>query len=97
MGPLLERLFFVMPVTAIQTVSETSKLDFKSHDSSPTDPHQAIFIGRLIFCKNLEVIFRALARVIRVVPDAKLVVVGDGPMTSAGARRTMGSSWSGGT
>jgi len=101
MGPLLERFFFVMPVTAIQTVSETSKRDLlqagarsrivvvpngigldehERHDAVPTNSHQAIFIGRLVFYKNLEVVFHALARVIRVVPDAKLVVVGDGPM-----------------
>jgi len=104
MGPLLERFFFVMPVTAIQTVSETSKRDLlqagarsrivvvpngislgehKRHDAVPTNSHQAIFIGRLVFYKNLEVVFHALARVIRVVPDARLAVVGDGPMRGA--------------
>jgi glycosyltransferase involved in cell wall biosynthesis len=106
-GPLLERFFFVMPVTAIQTVSETSKRDLlqagarsrivvvpngislderESCDSVPTEPHQTIFIGRLVFYKNLEVVFHALTRVIRVVPDAKLAVVGDGPMRGAWQR-----------
>lgn len=44
------------------------------------DDHQAIFIGRLVFYKNLETVFRAFAKVIQVIPDAKLIVVGDGPM-----------------
>ena len=106
LGPLLERFFLVMPVTAIQTVSETSKGDLlqagarsrivvvpngislddnhsRSCEATSTDPHQAIFIGRLVFYKNLQVVLHALARVIRVVPDAKLVVVGDGPMRAA--------------
>ena len=43
-------------------------------------PHQFIFIGRLVFYKNLDVVIRALPRLLREVPDATLVVVGDGPM-----------------
>ena len=39
-----------------------------------------IFIGRLVFYKNLDVLIRAYAEVIEVLPDAKLVVVGEGPM-----------------
>ncbi len=39
-----------------------------------------IFIGRLVFYKNLDVLIRAYAEVIEVLSDAKLVVVGEGPM-----------------
>jgi len=54
--------------------------EYRTRADVGVDNHQAIFIGRLVFYKNLEVVFRALARTIRAVPDAKLVVVGDGPM-----------------
>lgn len=47
------------------------------------DNHQAIFIGRLVFYKHLETVFRALVHVVKVIPDAKLLVVGDGPMRAA--------------
>ena len=39
-----------------------------------------LFIGRLVKSKNLSVVLDGFADVLRVVPDAKLVVVGDGPM-----------------
>ena len=41
--------------------------------------NQAIFVGRLIFYKNLDVILDAFSIVIKKIPDAKLVLVGDGP------------------
>jgi len=42
--------------------------------------HQAVFVGRLVFYKNLDVIFHALEKVIRRVRDAQLIIVGDGEM-----------------
>ena len=39
-----------------------------------------LFIGRLVKSKNLPVVLHGFADVLRVVPSAKLVVVGDGPM-----------------
>jgi glycosyltransferase involved in cell wall biosynthesis len=41
--------------------------------------NQAIFVGRLIFYKNVETILDAFGLVIKKIPDAKLVIVGDGP------------------
>ena len=41
--------------------------------------NQAIFIGRLVFYKNLEILIKAFAQVVKKIPDAKLVIVGDGP------------------
>ena len=54
----------------------------ENSDDAPmsVDPHRAVFIGRLVFYKNLEVVLRALKRVTRLVPEAKLIIVGDGPM-----------------
>lgn len=39
-----------------------------------------LFIGRLVFSKNLDVVIFAFKNVIEKVPNAKLIVVGDGPM-----------------
>jgi glycosyltransferase involved in cell wall biosynthesis len=104
LGPALERILLNMPVTAIHTVSETSKLDLLQMGTrtrlvvvpNAIDPqesrvekdvsvknHQAIFIGRLVFYKNLEVVLRALVRVVSSFPDVALIVVGDGPMKDA--------------
>lgn len=60
--------------------------DYSVPDGVRSNPHQAIFVGRLVFYKNLEVVFRALPKVIRRVPDARLVIVGDGVMKEAWER-----------
>lgn len=39
-----------------------------------------IFIGRLVYHKNLEVAIRAFQLVTKAIPEAKLIVIGDGPM-----------------
>ena len=39
-----------------------------------------LYIGRLVFVKNLDVIISAFKDVVKKVPNAKLIVVGDGPM-----------------
>jgi glycosyltransferase involved in cell wall biosynthesis len=105
-GTILERVLVRIPVSVIQTVSETSKRDLlgigarakivvvpNGIDVSEygmgevsVKPHQAIFIGRLVFYKNLEIVFRALAKVIQAIPEAKLIVVGDGPMRAVWER-----------
>lgn len=59
-------------------------LDLSLYPDSEGNPsfstHHVVFIGRLVFYKNLEVLIRAFQKVSRVIPDAKLVIVGDGPM-----------------
>jgi len=39
-----------------------------------------LFIGRLVYYKNLDVLIKAFGHVIKRLPNAKLIVVGDGPM-----------------
>lgn len=39
-----------------------------------------IFIGRLIFYKNLDVVISCYSEVVKKLPDAKLIIVGNGPM-----------------
>ena len=43
-------------------------------------PDQFIFVGRLVFYKNLDVVIRAFPGLLLKVPNATLIVVGDGPM-----------------
>ncbi len=43
------------------------------------EQNQAIFVGRLIFYKNVETVIRAFRKVVKEIPDAKLVIVGEGP------------------
>ena len=42
-----------------------------------------LFIGRLVFYKNLDVLIDAFQYVIKAPPNAKLVIVGEGPMKEA--------------
>lgn len=48
------------------------------NDKTPAK-NQAVFVGRLIFYKNLDVILDAFNIVTTKIPDAKLVIIGDGP------------------
>jgi glycosyltransferase involved in cell wall biosynthesis len=41
--------------------------------------HSAVFVGRLVFYKNLQTVIRAFRKVIAVIPNAKLIIMGDGP------------------
>jgi glycosyltransferase involved in cell wall biosynthesis len=42
-------------------------------------PFQFVYVGRLVFYKNLEVIIKASRIVTVIYPDYKLIIVGDGP------------------
>jgi glycosyltransferase involved in cell wall biosynthesis len=55
---------------------------------------QIIFIGRLVFYKNLDTVIKAFKKVVASVPKAKLVVIGDGPMRSKweGLTKSLGLS-----
>ncbi len=55
--------------------------DFKS--KSIKEKQQIIFVGRLVFYKNLEVVISALANIKKVYPKIKLLIVGDGPHRKA--------------
>jgi glycosyltransferase involved in cell wall biosynthesis len=39
----------------------------------------AVFIGRLVFYKNVETVIRAFKHVVKVKPEARLIIIGDGP------------------
>jgi glycosyltransferase involved in cell wall biosynthesis len=38
----------------------------------------AVFVGRLVFYKNIQTVIRAFRKVIAVMPNAKLIIIGDG-------------------
>lgn len=48
--------------------------------STKSNQKYLLFIGRLVFYKNLNVVISCLNKVKEEIPSAKLVVVGDGPM-----------------
>ena len=48
-------------------------------DLRPTDTPSALFIGRLIGYKNVHTIIKAFKIVVNTRPEAKLIIVGDGP------------------
>jgi glycosyltransferase involved in cell wall biosynthesis len=41
--------------------------------------YNAVFVGRLVFYKNLQTVIKAFRKVIAVIPNAKLIIIGDGP------------------
>jgi glycosyltransferase involved in cell wall biosynthesis len=49
-------------------------------ENGVNDQRFILYIGRLVVTKNLEVVILAFERVARTFPDAKLIIVGDGPM-----------------
>jgi glycosyltransferase involved in cell wall biosynthesis len=50
--------------------------------SSSFNTHQAIYLGRLVFYKNLETVIEAWKKVTSKIPESKLLVIGDGPYRS---------------
>jgi glycosyltransferase involved in cell wall biosynthesis len=39
----------------------------------------AVFVGRLIFYKNIETVIKAFKNVVKVIPNAQLIIIGEGP------------------
>jgi len=58
-------------------------IDVDDYNIEEIEPkNQVIFVGRLIFYKNIGIIIDAISKVIKKIPDVKLVIVGDGPQKS---------------
>ena len=38
-----------------------------------------VYLGRLVFYKNMSTVIKAFKKVIKEIPNAKLIIVGDGP------------------
>jgi len=71
----LEKLGVKKKIVVIPNGIDNSKYIRKNIESK----RQAIFIGRLVFYKNVEILIDAFGNVVKKIPDAKLVIVGDGP------------------
>jgi glycosyltransferase involved in cell wall biosynthesis len=54
--------------------------DFFSPGAAPRPANRILFVGRLVTKKGLIHLVRAMERVQQVVPDAEVVVAGDGPL-----------------
>ena len=48
-----------------------------------------LFIGRLVFYKNVEVLLKAFRLVIEEISDAQLIIIGDGPMKDTWEKMTI--------
>jgi glycosyltransferase involved in cell wall biosynthesis len=61
----------------------TNGIDQTDYDkieaATRSDPPSAVFVGRLVFYKNLETVIQAFMNVVRAIPDAQLEILGDGP------------------
>lgn len=53
--------------------------DVKGSVSQEVNPYQFIYVGRLVFYKNLEVILKAINVAKKIEPRIKLIIVGSGP------------------
>ncbi|MBD0361050.1 MAG: glycosyltransferase family 4 protein, partial [Nitrososphaeraceae archaeon] len=58
-------------------------IDLKYYDNLGVEKEYqsyVLFIGRLVYYKNLEILISSFKEITKRLPDAKLVAVGDGPM-----------------
>jgi glycosyltransferase involved in cell wall biosynthesis len=72
----LESLGVTKPIKVIPNGIDPSLYDITTEQKK----FQAIYVGRLIFYKNIDVIIDAFDIVVKTMPSAQLVIVGDGPM-----------------
>lgn len=72
----IESLGVTKPIKVIPNGINVSLYD----DKSTRKKFQAIYVGRLIFYKNIDVIIDAFYIVTKKIPSAQLIIVGNGPM-----------------
>jgi len=51
----------------------------QDHHNLEPNPKQFVYVGRLVFYKNLEVVIKAINAIKNLQPKVKLIVAGDGP------------------
>ena len=56
-----------------------NSIEIKEVKKSKVNPFQFVFVGRIVFYKNLEVVIKAISKIINDVPEIKFIIIGDGP------------------
>jgi len=75
------------PIVVIPNgINESKWAEVNPTIATDTSKPTVLSIGRLVFYKNLEVVISAFVEVIKEVPAARLVVLGDGPMRETWTR-----------
>ena len=72
----IESLGVTKPIKVIPNGIDSSLYDVAAEQKK----FQAIYVGRLIFYKNIDVIIDAFNLITKKFPSAQLIIVGDGPM-----------------
>tara|TARA_B110000495_G_C22935582_1_gene547120 strand:- start:29 stop:1204 length:1176 start_codon:yes stop_codon:yes gene_type:complete len=75
----LESLDVTKPIMVIPNGIELSSYNVSVKEKE----FQAIYVGRLIFYKNIDVLIDAFSLIVKQIPAAQLIIVGDGPMKNA--------------
>jgi glycosyltransferase involved in cell wall biosynthesis len=74
---------FGIPRHKVKVIGNGLKLSDYNINRYPFDPNSnkptAIFIGRLVFYKNVDILIKAFRVVLDSIPNARLVIVGEGP------------------
>ena len=63
--------------------------DYKISESKKEYDKYVVFIGRLVFYKNLDVIISAFVDVVKQLHNSKVLIVGDGPMRNKWEKKVM--------
>ena len=71
----LEKFGATKPIHVIHDSVEIEN----SYDSVEPEPLQFVYVGRLVFYKNLKVILKAIKITKKIQPNIKLIIVGSGP------------------
>ena len=75
------------PISTLYNVISTSKMDVPSVDLTELGVRQQgeiiVCCSRIVKQKNLDVVIRAMPRVLERLPDAQLLILGDGPEREA--------------
>jgi glycosyltransferase involved in cell wall biosynthesis len=70
-------------ISVIYNSAETETFDASAGDESSEKvsrmPHEIISVGRLVPWKGVDSLIRAFAEILKKIPDASLVIVGEGP------------------
>lgn len=79
----LRGLHYTGIIDVIRNGIDITRFPFRDRPPSLRDGPRLIFVGRLVPFKGADVLIRAMPRILREQPSARLEVVGDGPESDA--------------